>query len=354
MLYGTKNPHGGDIYGGDITLDFSANINPFGTPEAVREAVRAVLDRLDRYPDPYCRALVASIAAAESVHERCILCGNGAAELIYGFCRAAAPRTALLTAPTFLEYAQALEETGCRCVSYTLRQEDDFVLKADILDTLADVRPDAVFFCDPNNPTGRRIDPSLMEEILRRCREQGTRVFVDECFADLCDERHSLRPRLEEFPNLFVLKAFTKSYGMAGLRLGYGLSADGALLGAMASAVQPWNVSTPAQAAGIAALGQEDFLERTRELIRAERPRLKSFLESLGWYVCPSQANFLLFRGPEELGEQLHRRGVAIRDCSNYPGLGEGWYRIAVRQREENDMLMAAIREAAGRDTPWH
>jgi len=353
MLYGTKNPHGGDIYGGDITLDFSANINPFGTPEAVREAVCAALDRLDRYPDPYCRALVASIAAAENVDGRCVLCGNGAAELIYAFCRAAAPRTALLTAPTFLEYAQALEETGCRCVSYTLRQEDDFVLKADILDTLADVRPDAVFFCDPNNPTGCRIDPSLMEEILRRCREQGTRVFVDECFADLCDERHSLCPRLEEFPNLFILKAFTKSYGMAGLRLGYGLSADSALLYAMASAVQPWNVSVPAQAAGVAALGQQDFLKKTRELIRAERPRLKSFLESLGWYVCPSQANFLLFRGPDELGERLRRRGVAIRECSNYPGLCEGWYRIAVRQREENDMLMAAIREAAGRDTPW-
>jgi threonine-phosphate decarboxylase len=353
MLYETKNPHGGDVYGGDVTLDFSANINPFGTPEAVREAVRDALDRLDRYPDPYCRELVAAIAAAEQVPERFILCGNGAAELIYAWCRAAAPRTALLTGPTFLEYDLALGLIGCRRELHLLRQEEDFVLTASVLDTLEAVRPDAVFLCDPNNPTGQRIDPTLMEELLVRCRGRGTRVFVDECFADLCDDRHSLSCRLEEFPNLLVLKAFTKSYGMAGLRLGYGLSADGALLGAMAASVQPWNVSTPAQAAGVAALGQADFLEKTRGLIRAERPRLRAFLESMGWYVCPSLANFLLFRGPEDLGERLRRKGVAIRDCANYPGLGRGWYRIAVRQREENDMLMAAIGEAVGRDTTW-
>ena len=353
MLYETKNPHGGDVYGGDVILDFSANINPLGTPEAVRRAVSAVLDRLDRYPDPYCRELTAAIAAAESVPKRYVLCGAGAAELIYAYCRAAAPRTALLTAPTFLEYALALEQTGCRCHMHLLRQEDDFVLTESFLDTLAAVRPDAVFLCDPNNPTGQRIPQELMEQILDRCREQGCRLFVDECFVDLCQERHSLCRRLAEEPEVFVLKAFTKSYGMAGLRLGCGFSADAALLSAMAASVQPWNVSTPAQAAGIAALGQEDFLERTRALIRAERPRLRAALEALGWYVCPSQANYLLFRAPEALEPALREQGVAIRSCANYPGLGPGWYRIAVRRREENDRLLAAVRAFCGRNEPW-
>ena len=353
MLYGTKNPHGGDIYGGDVTLDFSANTNPLGTPEAVRAAVSAVLDRLDRYPDPYCRALTAAIADAEGVPERYVLCGNGAAELIGAYCRAAAPKTALLPAPTFLEYARCLERIGCRCLTHTLRQEDDFSLTASFLDALAALRPDAVFLCEPGNPSGRLTAPAPLEEILRRCRQQGTRLFADECFLDLCDGGRSMTDRLAEYPGLFVLKAFTKSCGMAGLRLGYGLCADEALLGAMAAAVQPWNVSTPAQAAGIAALGEGAFLEATRALIRAERPRLRARLEALGWYVCPSRANYLLFRAPEDLDERLRRRGIAIRSCANYPGLGPGWFRAAVRRREENDKLLAAVCEAEGRDAPW-
>ena len=154
-----------------------------------------------------------------------------------------------------------------------------------------------------------------------------------------------MKAALADFPGLFLLRAFTKTYAMAALRLGYCLSADRALLAAMSRTAQPWNVSGPAQAAGVAALASGDYLERSRKLIREERAFLAEELEKLGFAPCPSQANYLLFYSPEDLFTPLLERGILIRDCSNYHGLGPGWYRAAVRTREENLRFLEALRE---------
>ena len=166
---------------------------------------------------------------------------------------------------------------------------------------------------------------------------------MDECFLDLSDDGQSMKGYLEDYPNLFLLKAFTKSYGMAGVRLGYCLCSDRELLKAMSRTAQPWNVSGLAQAAGFAALDEGDFLAKTRALIQTERPWLKEKLEAFGFRVFPSQVNYLLFQGPTTLHRDLKIRGIAIRNCDNYPGLTAGWYRIAVRRREENEALIAAM-----------
>ena len=189
-----------------------------------------------------------------------------------------------------------------------------------------------------------------MTEILELCTRQGILLFVDECFLDLCENGESLKPHLTGNPNLFLLKAFTKSYGMAGLRLGYCLCSDSALLHRMSQTVQPWNISTPAQAAGIAALKEREFLQRSKALIREERGWLKNELEKAGLPVCDSEANYLLFLGPGFLSEKLREKGISIRDCSNYHGLGRGWYRIAVRTHEENAVLIDGIRSAIRED----
>ena len=353
MLYQTSNPHGGDLYGRSVELDFSVNTNPLGTPPAVADAVRDAAGLLCRYPDPYCRELTAALAEYEGVPEDCILCGNGAAELIYAYCRTIGAKTALVTAPTFSEYAAALEAEGCWVLSHPLREEDHFGVTGSLLWTLEATSAEAVFLCSPNNPTGRLIRPDLLEEICRLCRDRGIRLFVDECFLELSDGGRdaSLAGRLAEFPELFLLKAFTKTYGMAGLRLGYCLSADQALLAKMSRVMQPWNVSLPAQRAGTAALKEQEFLRRSRELIREERPWLAAQLEEQGLRVCPSQANYLLLKSGRELAAPLLERGILIRDCSNYAGLGSGWYRIAVRTHEENQKLIDALAEI--REAVW-
>ena len=336
------NPHGGN---GNVRLDFSASVNPLGTPEGAKKAAKAAIDSSHIYPDPCCRELISALASHEGVPEDDILCGTGAAELIYAYASALRPKTALEAAPTFSEYAEALEICGLNMERYFLRRENDFFPDGDLLREIEKDAPEVVFICNPNNPTGRLWDRGLLAEILDLCKRKGIRLFVDECFLELCGGG-SMKDRLSEYPGLFILRAFTKTWGMAGLRLGYCLTSDRELLAKMSRLCPPWNISVPAQAAGVAALKDGAFLQNARELISKERPILKAGLEALGLYVCPSEANYLLFCAPEDLGGKLLKKGIALRDCRNFPGLAPGWYRAAVRNAGDNAELLSAVREA--------
>ena len=132
---------------------------------------------------------------------------------------------------------------------------------------------------------------------------------------------------------------------MAGVRLGYCLCANTALLEAMQAAGQPWAVSSLAQAAGLAALDETAYVAQVRELIAQQRPRLTAGLRALGLRVLDGKANYLLFQAPETLGETLRQRGAVLRSCANYPGLGPGWYRTAVRTGPENEQLLKLLAE---------
>lgn len=352
MLYGRGNPHGGGQYGQPVRLDFSVNTNPLGTPPAVMRAVEASAGRLHQYPDPCCRALVAALAAYEGVPEAYILCGCGAAELIFAYCAALRPRRALELAPTFSEYAAALEAVGCQVERYALRPEDSFAVGEGFLQALERTGCDTVFLCNPNNPTGRLIRPEVLEAACGMCVRRGIRLFVDECFLPLSSGGQSLKGRLADMPGLFLLKALTKSHAMAGLRLGYCVCGDAALLDAMRGAGQPWAVSGPAQAAGIAALRETQYVQAVRGLVARERPRLAGELSRLGLRVIPGEANYLLFFSPAPLLEPLRERGILLRDCGNYRGLEAGWYRTAVRTQEENRRLIQSLEEILKEGTP--
>lgn len=340
--------HGGDIAGyeaayGKTPLDFSANVSPLGVPDSVRAAAAAALARADRYPDPLCRALCAAIGQAEGVPAGWVLCGNGAADLLFRAVLAARPKRALLPAPAFAEYEQALRLAGCAVEFYTLRAAHQFEPQADLLDA---VRPglDMLFLCEPNNPTGRTTPPALLDAVAARCRETGTLLVCDECFGAFLEQPHSLVPCLPANPRLLVLKAFTKLYGMAGLRLGYCLSRDTDLLGRMRAAGQPWPVSTPAQAAGLAALRDRGYADRVRALVRRERPFLLEGLRAAGFAPIEPLANYILFHSAcADLAARCRARGVLIRDCGNYRALPQGWFRVAVRTHPENERLLAVL-----------
>lgn len=353
-----KLTHGGDWAGyrakyGREPLDFSANISPLGLPEGVRAAVMESLRLAESYPDPLCRALRAAIAKAEQVKADWILCGSGAADLIYRVVLAKRPRRALVTAPTFSEYEAALELAGCETDHYLLREEDEFELNRDFLRSITP-DTDMVFLCQPNNPTGKTIPRPLLAAALERCREVGALLVVDECFCDFLDDpgAYTVKNLLEQYPNLLILKAFTKLYAMAGLRLGYCLCGDKALLDAMGRAGQPWAVSGPAQAAGAAALSETGYVRTVRRLVAEERPWLAEELARLGFRVIPGEANYLLFFSRKPLSEPLQKRGILLRDCGNFKGLGKGWYRTAVRNREDNARLIGALEEICGEGLP--
>ena len=344
--------HGGDWAGyraqfGHDALDFSANVSPLGLPAGIAQAIADAIPTADRYPDPLCRALRAGIAAAEQLPEEQILCGNGAADLIFRLAWAAKPRRALLPAPTFAEYAAALETAGCTVQRHFLRQEEDFAVTESFAAAIGE-GTDMVFLCQPNNPTGQLTPPERVRQILDRCRACGALLVVDECFLDFLPEeehrRFTAAPLLGG-GGLLILKAFTKLYGMAGVRLGYCLCADCILLDRMRAAGQPWAVSSLAQAAGLAALQETDYVQQVRALIAQQRPLLAEGLRALGLRVLDGSANYLLFHAPETLGEALRQKGVVVRSCANYPGLDAGWYRTAVRTAPENEQLLRKIAE---------
>ena len=343
--------HGGDWAGyraefGRDALDFSANVSPLGLPVGVAVAITAALPTADRYPDPLCRELRAKLAAAEGVPAEQILCGNGAADLIFRLVLALRPRRALLPAPTFAEYVAALDTVGCTITRFMLDEANDFTVTEAFINAVTP-EIDLVFLCQPNNPTGQVTPPALVEKMLRRCVACGAVLVVDECFLDFLPARNELTTKvfLHDTPNLIILKAFTKLYAMAGVRLGYALCSNAALLDKMRAAGQPWAVSSLAQAAGVAALQETAYADAVRTLIEAQRPRLAAGLRTLGLRVVDGQANYLLFNAPADFGGKLRRCGAVVRSCANYPGLDATWYRTAVRTEKENAALLKIMRE---------
>lgn len=198
----------------------------------------------------------------------------------------------------------------------------------------------------PQQPTGQLTALPLVEQILHRCAACGTLLVVDECFLDFLPDHalHTAKGLLGE-GDLVILKAFTKLYGMAGVRLGYVLSADTALLEQMQACGQPWGVSSLAQAAGLAALEETAYVEKVRALIAEQRPRLTTGLRALGLRVLDGRANYLLVSGPGDAGRNPAAKGRCAAQLCELPRLGPGWYRTAVRTGPENEQLLKLLAE---------
>ncbi len=388
--------HGGDIYRNRVDDDFSVSVNPLGMPEGSLRAAAEALRFCGCYPDPRGEALTKAIARAEGAAQEQVILGNGAAELLYALCSGERPGVGMAPAPSFGEYEAAVLQAGGRMRFLSLERERDFALTGEAFgggDCLEGV--DILFVCNPNNPTGAAVEKDVLLSLAGMCERRGVRLCVDECFLPFSgrEEELSMKRELGRFPHLIVLRAFTKVYAMAGLRLGYALTADGALLGRM-RVLQPWNTSLPAQRAGIAALAEEGYLSRTRELVAGERAYLARELARvpkgpeafpdgeqvsqasgsapggeqisrasgpapggeqvsrapgpIADWVCPSEANFLLFHSREDLAERLLGKGILIRSCDSFRGLGPGYFRIAVRGPEENRRLIRCMREVCG------
>lgn len=346
----SKHQHGGDVYRYRGCVDFSSNCNPLGTPQGVIQAAAQSAAQMAAYPDIRCQELRDALAAYEGVSPSMLHFGNGAAEVIFSLCWALKPAKALLPAPTFAEYGQALSSVGCQIVHVYLKEENGFRLDGDFIQAVERERPQVAFLCNPNNPTGVLTPADDLAEVLAACEQVGCLLVLDECFNDFIRDReaYTMKGYLAGHLSLFLLKAFTKRYAMAGIRLGYGLSADEGLLARMGQVTQPWNVSSLAQAAGVAALKEEAYVEQGRQLIFQEQGYLRAELARLGYRLYDSRANYLFFYSSTPLWEACKDRGVLIRDCSNYPGLGQGYYRVAVRTHEENRKLIQVLGTVSG------
>jgi L-threonine-O-3-phosphate decarboxylase len=333
-------------------LDFSANINPLGMPAGTRSALIAALDALGHYPDPACTALRAAIGAHLGVASECIVVGNGAEQLIWWLPRLLAAKRVLVTAPAYVDYQRAAEVWQRPLCSIPLRPEDGFALDLEALSAHLHAG-DLVWIGQPNNPTGRLVEPQPLREAV--IAHPHVDWAIDEAFIDFVDGAHSAvhwERSQREWPNLIVIRSMTKFYALAGLRLGYAVLAP-ERAASFARLLPEWSVNSLAAAAGRALLTDPDlaaFAQRTRQLIGDERRRLSTALRGLGLRVFDSAANYLLLRLPDagpgaaELAARLLRsEGIAVRVCANYAGLDARYLRIAVRTEPENRRLLAAM-----------
>ncbi|WP_461487961.1 pyridoxal phosphate-dependent aminotransferase [Phascolarctobacterium succinatutens] len=354
MMY--KYEHGGDIYTEKLTkdgrpfVDYSANINPLGLPLGIKQAVQQALKLCINYPDPFCRELAEVTASYLQLPQDYIFFGNGAADVLFRLALALKPGRALLLAPTFADYEKALRTVDCKISYYNLQEARDFAAdNNDIVDAIAP-DTDLVVICNPNNPTGQLTSRELLVQILDKCRLVRAHLLIDECFMDFVSEEKafSMRDLLATYPELVILKAFTKTFAMPGIRLGYCLSGSSELITALHQSGQDWNVSILAQEAGKAALKEHEYLAKSFKLIEQERSYLRNRLAALGAKVYGSEANYIFFYlpQPENLPELLHERGYLIRSCANYHNLQAGYYRIAVKTRVQNRGLIKALKEA--------
>ena len=343
--------HGGDIYRNKVNIDFSVNLNPLGTPERVKAAVAESIGRASFYPDIMQEEVRNVIAGALGIDKSLVYAGSGASELIMALVRAARPKKALLFEPAFSGYEYALEAVGCEIQRHYPGEEKSFALTCDDIAAIED-DCDMVFVCDPSNPSGQGIDDGVLTAVLDKAAKMNACVCLDESFFLLSDkaaeENAGMRDKLaEEHKNLIIVRSLTKILAMPGIRMGYVLASPD-IIGRISRQLPEWNLSVCCEAgikAGIKEIYETDFVGRTVEMIKRERKTLADGLTELGLKVFGSDTSFLLIKGPVDLYQKLLKRGILIRDCRDYSGLGKGYYRIAVRSHEDNCRLLITLRE---------
>lgn len=346
--------HGGDIKylinrGNNGILDFSASINPLGYPEKVRKIIWENFDDILHYPDIDCSGLRKYIAQKIRYSDDEILVGNGSTELFYLIPRALKPSKGVVFQPTFSEFAEALKCSHTEVFHHVLKGKDSFRFEYD-KDHFHDNETEMAFLCNPNNPTGQLVEKGVILDMARL--HPNVTFVVDEAFMDFVDtpERYSTINEAGTMRNLIVVRSLTKFYGFPGLRVGY-LVAHADLVKKMMEYKEPWSVNTFAQCAAMVAMEDEGFISRSREFMASERLFLFNELSNIqGLLPYKPTANYIFIKINRDgmtsplLRKRLLEHGIAIRDCSNFIGLNNKFFRVAIRTRDENMRIIDALK----------
>ena len=337
-IFSIKNPN-------EKIIDFSSNVNPLGCHPGVKKYLKKQLNQINVYPDSESTKLRSNLKWFTGINKSQILVGNGATEIIYNFCSTFVNKKSkvLIPCPTFSEYEKAVKFFGGKIINFKSLNFNE-----DLEKFLAKIpKKGIVFFCNPNNPTGEILSKKNMEQIIKTAEKKSTLVFVDETFIELVPNSFpSLVKTIKSHENLFILRSFTKSFGLAGLRIGYALGSK-KIIGILQRIKIPWNVNYVAQTAASAALCYSDFLEKSRKNIKKENLFLMNSLSKLEWLSCfNSSTNFILIKtkiNSKILQKKLLKKNILVRDCSTFCGLNENYIRIAIKNRKENQILVKTL-----------
>ena len=337
-------------------LDFSSNINPWGPPDSVREIFESLKEELRVYPDSEALAFRREVARHFPIFPENVIAGNGAAELLDLILRLLRPKRALLIEPTFLEYRRLLNLQGAQIRSISLREKDSFRFSpSEVANALLGV--DVAIFAHPNNPTGTHLSRESLQHLLGEAKRRNIFIVLDEAFVDWTPEL-SMAKEVRDDSFFFVVRSLTKFFALPGIRIGYGLGSR-KLIEKLNTLQVPWSCNRLAQKLGETALRDGRFINESRDWLSTERDWLEAGLQKISWLKAyPSASNFLLVRhAPSSEGrsliEAMAKRGIYLRDLTEFPGLGPTYFRVAVRKREENEKLLAALcsRDGSGGDT---
>jgi threonine-phosphate decarboxylase len=338
----------------DKIIDFSVSTNPLGAPKTALEAMKKNLDCVEHYPDPNHEWLLEKIAKSVGVSSENIVVGNGSTELIYIFSEIFLDNQteAILPIPFFSEYKAAIKRFNSKIVFLNCKPEQAFQLNLTELENLISKKTRVIFLCNPNSPTGILYTKDDLLNIVKFAAERDVFVFVDEDYIDFVDDesRYSMAKYVNRFNNLFVLRSLTKFFGLAGIRIGFGIGSPD-LVSFLKKSKLPWTVNSLAMFATEAAIKDTEYIKETRNLISQSRNKLIELLSSISWLkVYPSKTNFLLVEivRPDltstQLQQGLAKKGLLIRDCKDFDGLNNKFFRVAVRKPEENQKLIDQIK----------
>lgn len=339
--------HGGDIYRNKVNMDFSVNINPLGIPDEVKRVLQDVAEGCQKYPDMEASELKYAVSNMLNIPRDSMVFGNGASEIFMGIVHALRPVKTLIPVPSFYGYEYVTEAVLSNVVYFPLKEEDGFLPGEDLLEALTE-DIDMIWLANPNNPTGKRMSKDYIKRLFSVCRERNIYVVLDECFIEFCGNEYSMLPDIEAYDHVLIVRAFTKIYAIPGVRLGYLVCSNKILVDKIRKQLPEWNLSLFAQEAGIACTRQMEYVSRTVVYVKKEREFLINGLKKLGFHVYDSDTNFILIYSKRPLYEMLLQRGILIRDCANFKGLSKGYYRIAVKQRKDNEQLLKVIGDCIG------
>jgi threonine-phosphate decarboxylase len=328
-------------------IDFSSNVNPLGFPPSVTKIIQKNRSLLSVYPDPDSSKLRDDLQKYTGIQKSQITIGNGATEIIYNFCKVFLRKNSnvLIPIPTFSEYEAASRLSGARISFFKTMNLNKNIL--DLQDFITKTK--CIFVCNPNNPTGVLISKKNLLKILESAYNKSAFMFLDECFIELVpNSNESLVHYLKEFDNLFILRSLTKSFGLAGLRIGYGLG-NKKVIDVLQRIKIPWNVNGLAQRAASDALSNISHLTKTKKLIKKELRFLQNSISKINGFTCyDSSTNFILIKSKmnsKKIQEKLIEKKILVRDCSNFRGLGNKFIRVAVRTHKENVKLVKALED---------
>lgn len=329
-------------------IDFSANINPLGLNENIKNAMINSIDKVVKYPDITYFDLKNSIGEFENINSENIILGNGAAEVIFNIVRALKPKRALLPAPTFSEYEEAILSVDGDIEYFYLKEENNFILDNDFIEAInEDI--DITFICNPNNPTGVLTNNEFIYNLLNKSAITNTIVVIDESFLDFVrnNENYSSNSLLKKYNNLIIVKSLTKFFAMPGARIGYGICYNNHIISKINKVMVPWGVNIMATEGIIQGLKEKKYIDNSIDYVNNEKYYLYSVLKEISCIkVFKPSVNFIMFKLliNLDLKEKLLKRNILIRSCDNYIGLNKDFYRVAVRTRKENERLVYELK----------